>query len=370
MAHFDHPDSVIWSDLCDALTRLPFPSEGGESFGFDSGPYEEPSLEQFLQSQREQPRCNPEVEKTLAGRSNPSDLFRCLPLEIIEATGALLPTHDALKSRLVSRSLGVLFHSLRFWKTRFDINAERGFLNYFLREGQAIDWRLLYHSTCIMRCGRSFDAGGGSLMEFGGRALQHYHHTSWPGHYSRAIRFPPDLVQIGFSAGLERGGDWNDIKGLELIRRDGPNILLGSKVPGARVVMEEEPELQHFHQNGSRMIEHDLTAFYTYPGIHVLLDARSLRGVSFDRQTPGRVIGIQLLRSSGDSASVGHGESTTYAEGYSFNKDEPVELNVTFDLHGLVHLGVRGYGSVQMEPHFEAGLIQNFNFRDLWFSSP
>lgn len=70
-----------------------------------------------------------------------------------------LPTDDFLKLRYVSRSMAVLFEGHTFWKTRFFLRGERGFLHDILPlknrkdvdglhkrgEERRIDWHLLYH---------------------------------------------------------------------------------------------------------------------------------------------------------------------------------------------------------------------------------
>ncbi|GLA75084.1 hypothetical protein AtubIFM55763_006346 [Aspergillus tubingensis] len=57
-----------------------------------------------------------------------ADIFQRLPLELIEMIAVLLPTRDVLHLRQVSRGVAPIFSSPVFWKTRFDLNAERGFL--------------------------------------------------------------------------------------------------------------------------------------------------------------------------------------------------------------------------------------------------
>ncbi|XRM46568.1 hypothetical protein ABZX51_009597 [Aspergillus tubingensis] len=78
-----------------------------------------------------------------------ADIFQRLPLELIEMIAVLLPTRDVLHLRQVSRGVAPIFSSLAFWKTRFDLNAERGFLWPVVRDimntakGNGFDWRLL-----------------------------------------------------------------------------------------------------------------------------------------------------------------------------------------------------------------------------------
>ncbi|PWY91973.1 hypothetical protein BO94DRAFT_617728 [Aspergillus sclerotioniger CBS 115572] len=337
-------DDIDCSDLYIVLKRLPSPSKPGPSgyFGSDFERYETPPLRYLLQSERDRPRCAAELQTTLTRNCNPTDGFRRLPLEIIEALGALLSTRDVLNSRLASRAMGLLFHSPTFWKTWFEINGERGFLNYLIKRGRKIDWRLLFHSTCTMRCGRSFELTIRAwesnrwvrdallckprvpFMDFGGRALQHYHNTAWPGIYRRSISIPPDLMIIGVSVLQEIGDDLICIKGLELIRADGSSVLLGSKIAGAQVISEDLPELLDAPTGwfGS-------SYSYAYPGIQMLLNARGLQGFFISTAITGGVGRLQLIRRGGWSVPVGY----NYGEG--------------FTSHALMQLGIRGFGSNQ-----------------------
>jgi hypothetical protein len=69
-------------------------------------------------------------------------------VEIREHIATYLPTVDFLALREASRSMTNLFHSQHFWRSRFSIGQERGFLRYLLRKPKPeTDWRLLYMYT-------------------------------------------------------------------------------------------------------------------------------------------------------------------------------------------------------------------------------
>ncbi|GLA51161.1 hypothetical protein AnigIFM63604_007509 [Aspergillus niger] len=361
-------DNVDYNDLYDVLKRLPFPAEDGASsyFNYADGiePYQAPLLIHLLQSKREQPRCAAELQNKLDRSYNATDYFRQLPVELIELLGGYLSTRDYLNSRFASRSMGILFHKQGFWKTRFDVNGERGFLNYLVKNHQNLDfdWRLLYHSTCRLRCSRFFDitirlweinrwirealicksrGTFASFMDFGGRALQYYHNTMWPEtKYRQTIRIPPDLIKIGVSAFMELGESAVTIRGLELIRASGPNILLGERIPGSLMIVEEVDD----HGGGRPDWADDHHTSYRFPGVEVILDAQELRGFMITNTVTGRLNHLQLIRQNGFSEPIG----LCYLNGarYVFQMDNIVNLIVEFDVNmNLRQLGIQGFNS-------------------------
>lgn len=85
--------------------------------------------------------------------SKKRDTFRQFPVEVLEEIAAYLRTSDFLSLRLASRTMAPLFSSQCFWKTRFYINGERGFLDFLVggqnrrRSPQRTDWRQRYFNT-------------------------------------------------------------------------------------------------------------------------------------------------------------------------------------------------------------------------------
>ncbi|KGO45450.1 hypothetical protein PEX1_094350 [Penicillium expansum] len=74
--------------------------------------------------------------------------FEWIPLEIRLEIAAYLSTVDFLNLRLCSRAMADIFEDETFWKTRFFVYGDRGYLA-FLTEGiqRARDWRLIYRCT-------------------------------------------------------------------------------------------------------------------------------------------------------------------------------------------------------------------------------
>lgn len=164
-------------------------------------------------------------------------------------------------------------------------------------------------------------------MDFGGRALQSYHNTMWPEtKYRQTVKIPPDLMKIGVSALTEWGEQAVTIRGLELIRASGASILLGAKIPGSLVIVEEVDD----HGGGRPEWTEDHTWYRCCPGTEVILDARELRGFMITNTVAGRLTHLQLIRQNGFSKPVGF----CYLNGasYAFQMDDIVNLVVEFDV--------------------------------------
>lgn len=86
-----------------------------------------------------------------------SDCFRLLPLELRFEIAYLLPTVEYLNLRLASKAMIHIFYALEYWKSRFFIHRERGYLTYLLEKDycrssepldtENLDWLLMYHCT-------------------------------------------------------------------------------------------------------------------------------------------------------------------------------------------------------------------------------
>jgi hypothetical protein len=87
-----------------------------------------------------------EFEHNLKDETQVNDCFSLLPLEIRFEIAYLLSTPEYLSLRLASKSMVHIFEYQEFWKTRFLVHRERGYLNYLLEEGRQ-DWRLMYRCT-------------------------------------------------------------------------------------------------------------------------------------------------------------------------------------------------------------------------------
>lgn len=322
-------------------------------------PFETPSLRELLQPRIEFPSPSPEVATKVNTTNNPTDCFQYLPLEIREVIVCSLPIRDFLHLRYASRSMQALFSSPAYWKSRFELNRERGFLNYLTKQpatekrGQEIDWRLLYHSTRKPRCRRTFEVTINvweifrwlrdalltrevspemPLLEFGGKALQHYHNTYKRGTHIERVSIPPSLVKIGISVVTE-----DDIKshitGLEFISEGRPSVTIGYKNPEAEIITEEDANSRMLYEATQRLTEANpwfLYFSYRYPGAHILLDARQLRGFAFDCNSDG-VHRIMLLRETNNSLVAGMNEYGGIQH-YTIGMNNVMEVVGTFDV--------------------------------------
>lgn len=115
-----------------------------------------PSLETFKRSlrlgkaQAALLKCRRRSVNLMNGSLSVFDPFRLLPLELRLNIAQYLPTVDFLSLRLSSRAMTPLFESQQFWRTRFCVHGERGFLS-FLKKTNCKDWRTMYRTTNRVR---------------------------------------------------------------------------------------------------------------------------------------------------------------------------------------------------------------------------
>lgn len=85
--------------------------------------------------------------------ANPNDPFSSLPAEIMKEIADCTDMVDYLNLRLASRVMASLFHTQSFWRQRFNIHMERGFLNCLLDEDKSggysskANWHKIYYKT-------------------------------------------------------------------------------------------------------------------------------------------------------------------------------------------------------------------------------
>ncbi|KAL7651701.1 hypothetical protein M752DRAFT_267092 [Aspergillus phoenicis ATCC 13157] len=260
-----------------------------------------------------------------------ADNFERLPLEIIEMIAVLLPTRDVLHLRQVSRGAAPIFGSMAFWKTRFDLNAEHGFLWPIVRDlidtekGHGFDWRLLYHCTCHLNCShwfrlelRSWEAlrwlrdtalalASGKLrpLDYRGDALHYYHNTMIGNTHLEVVDIESPLLQIAVSAHDECGEHEHPgsvcITGLEFFFKDRPKAVLGytsreaKKIPRKKWRSLNQMKLPH----SSVRVMVDLVDFkgirltHTLDGVIALLIVQSLdEGRECTRRTRKDSVGL------------------------------------------------------------------------------
>ncbi|PYH97052.1 hypothetical protein BO71DRAFT_319374 [Aspergillus ellipticus CBS 707.79] len=313
--HFS-PQEFDLDCIFNALERLPlppsypwYPTNCSESPLFKemafNGRYGLPSIEELMRFAKARPKPLHTTEK-IPLLSSPHD-FQRLSVEMIEYIAALLPTRDALNLRQASRAVAPIFFSSAFWKTRFDINGERGFILPILRDlirteqGQEFDWRLLYHCTCRLNCSAWFHyerrcwealrwlrdtalalhSGKSRPLDFRGNALNHYHNTRFRDTYTEAVTIDSPVCQIAISAHKDMGGLF--VTGLEFFFKDRPKALIGYTLPGAKQLSAREygvnPAFPHF----------------SYPGIRVTLDVVEIHGIAVSPTFEG-ISGVCILQ--------------------------------------------------------------------------
>ncbi|PYI01171.1 hypothetical protein BO78DRAFT_436492 [Aspergillus sclerotiicarbonarius CBS 121057] len=307
-------------------------------------------------------------------RSPQTDPLHRLPLEIIESIGSLLSTQDALHLRQASRAATPLFSSPTFWRSRFAINSERGFLLPVIQQytnpqhRQDIDWRLLYH------CTRHLNSSGWFQFEihiweslrwlrdtavathqcqnpplaFRGNALHHYHNTTYHGTHLESVPITPSLHKITISALQDTRKVY--ITGMEFIFADQPSIMLGYSTPGAK------PATKDMYENG-----YESRDDWLYPGIFLTLDVARLRGIAAYRGL-NCVRGVSIIEGAGEVEdegeerdrrqpySVGYNVRLTVQQAVCFLALGEVKWVIAvFDSRRMIDIGVLGVAKKRMK---------------------
>ncbi|PYH65921.1 F-box domain protein [Aspergillus vadensis CBS 113365] len=232
------------------------------------------------------------------------DPFQRLPLELIEMIAVLLPTRDVLHLRQVSRGVASVFSSSAFWKTRFDLNAERGFLWPVVRDiintakGNVFDWRLLYHCTCHLTCSQWFRlelkswealrwlrdtalalaSGAPRPLDYRGDALHYYHNAIIGDTHLEVVDCDSRVLHIAVSAHDDCGSHYGPgsvcITGLEFFFENGPPASLGYTSPGATNI----PRKKWRNSQRTKM---------AHPRVRVMMDLIDFKGIMVTHNLDG-----------------------------------------------------------------------------------
>ncbi|SPB43060.1 unnamed protein product [Aspergillus niger] len=194
---------------------------------------------------------------------------------------------------VVSRGVAPIFASSNFWKTRFYLNDEGGFLWPAVRDfmgaanrQEEIDWRLLYHSTSQLNCStwlllerKIWEAlrwlrdtalalayGTPRPPDYRGMALHHYHNTLIRGTHLETVNIDSPVRQVAISAHSDISPV--HVTGLEFFFKDRPKASLGYTLLGAKAMSGEE------YRDDESVQE-----YLEYPGIRVTVDLEDLRGI-------------------------------------------------------------------------------------------
>jgi hypothetical protein len=111
----------------------------------NESPYDIPIMSELLARTRDGSESR--VPRPSRDGQESRDCFSRLPWELRKAIAMALPTCDALKLRLSSRSFVDIAASQTFWASRFVRGGERDYI-FEVREGkQSTDWMLLYRNS-------------------------------------------------------------------------------------------------------------------------------------------------------------------------------------------------------------------------------
>ncbi|KAF7122735.1 hypothetical protein CNMCM5793_000845 [Aspergillus hiratsukae] len=338
--------------LCD----WPGTEDDKHEFPILPGRFPLPSLEELMRFAKDPP--NPLAIIARRPVNHPTDGFEQLSLETLVIISSMLPTKEALDLRHVTRAAMPLFASSKFWRTRFAINGERGFLlpivrKFFPPEGnQEIDWRLLYHCTARLNCSDWFemeirawetlrwlrDTASAIHRERprppdfrGSPALQHYHSTTRRNTFVESVEITSSLCEIAISA-LQEAGEVN-ITGLEFIFDDGrPSAMLGYATRGAK-------------QMTRKRYARDMHTEWPYPGVRVTVDVVGLRGIVYLKDANG-IHGVSIFHGGeDDSLCVGlatHDDDQEEQVAYSVSLDEVEKVIAVVDNRKMIDLGISG----------------------------
>ncbi|OJK02606.1 hypothetical protein ASPACDRAFT_39913 [Aspergillus aculeatus ATCC 16872] len=400
LEHFG-PDELHLGSLFEALELLPYtPGQSHHAFtpgghpSFHStfedqeirrdGRFGLPALEELMRFPRDPPlpaSCITPRRRASHRRRTGRDGFQRLPLEIIEAIAILLPTRDILHLRCASRGFVGIFSSRAFWKTRFEINAERGFLlpvlrNYFERKGRRrrqeeegeIDWRLLYHCTCKLGCSWGFrleigtwealrwvrdtalalHSGRPRPLDFRGMGLHHYDNTLVRGTYREVVEIHAPVCQVAVSVLQETAKP--SITGLDFFFKDGSRAMLGYSCPEAREIHGETQWKQMGMPNP-----------YFYPGVRVTIDIESFHGFSVSRDVAGGVTGFLIL--PGMDYSVGYLDTVKRFAVGDYIEPRPYHpfyssLDEVYQVTAVSDVGIQPYE--QVVDNFWLNVFQNY----------
>ncbi|KAF7183197.1 hypothetical protein CNMCM7691_003032 [Aspergillus felis] len=389
LEHFG-PEKLHLASLFEALERLPlprdytFPSYASlpgrielcdwlgtqddlHEFPILPGRFPLPGLEELMRFAKDPPK--PSSITAQRPVNHATDGFQQLSFDILVIISSMLPTKEALDLRHVTRAAIPLFACSQFWRTRFAIHGERGFLLPIVRklfppeDNHKIDWRLLYHCTARLNCSDWFEIeirawetlrwlrdtasaiqrGRPRPPDFrGSPALQHYHNTTRRNTFVESVEITPSLCKISISA-LQEAGEVN-ITGIEFIFDDGrPSAMLGYATPGARQMTREK------YARKTRRCPRDRHMTWPYPGVRVTMDVIGLRGIVFIKDANG-IHGISIYHGVEEFDEIDHtlcvGLPThDYEEeqvAYFVSLDKVEKVIAVVDNRKMIDLGISG----------------------------
>ena len=151
--HFDDSSDICLDRLFEMCRDVPWPNIEKRVAGReDLDPRKPPIIRGLRKAAQRRPKPDGAyIEDSSSDRSSMTDCFRSLPVEIRMEIATYLSTVDFLKVQCCSRAMAVIFARQAFWKTRFLVTGDRGFLNYLLEDDRKSHiWRLVYCCTSYL----------------------------------------------------------------------------------------------------------------------------------------------------------------------------------------------------------------------------
>ncbi|KAJ9486178.1 hypothetical protein VN97_g7167 [Penicillium thymicola] len=111
-------------------------------------PLERPIIRGIGDATKNLPKAKRENIYSSNNPTSTTDCFGLLAIEIRLEIASYLSTIDFFSLRYASRAMAPLFQLQSFWKTRFRVNGDRGFLAYLAEAPQSRkkkNWRSIYH---------------------------------------------------------------------------------------------------------------------------------------------------------------------------------------------------------------------------------
>ena len=264
-----------------------------------NGAVQKPQIQSLRQSARSIPRPKKCLTRLEICPAPTGDCFSLLAVEIRLEIATYLSTADFFNSRLSSRAMAAIWDVKSFWKSRFSVNGERGYLSYLLETpSRWKDWRLSYHATArsarfsqfrylqdvwrvnrwlkdryamarapdtqIASQGHLLSALSWQTINVDFRGDQVHKNERETGGTERvpliqAVPLPSSVISLAVSVLREECS--TSITGLDILSADmnNPRTIFGYRIPGEQVLID----LQHRRLEGFSLI-------FDHDGIHAL----------------------------------------------------------------------------------------------------
>lgn len=273
-------------------------------------PYNVPTISKLMRWKSDPPGQS----STIISISASTDCFGMLPAEIRTEISTYLETADMLHLRLASRVMATVFYSQPFWKSRFRIDRDRGYLAYLVDDAKRLkkryrktNWMCLYHVTNRSRSDNYREEI--NLRESIWNKNKWFQQTTT---MVRGLDISPPADYSGMEVEMTENWEWKELQAD--VRRDNcyrPYRLLCSpdrmhtqyvhipqSVEGIGISILQEMDVTYI--TGLELFcrnHRNITVGYKIPGAHVIVDVTDLRGFTV-AMSSGGIRALQLVTRS------------------------------------------------------------------------